>query len=41
MTKLSTARLDERSLKIRRVIVRMLQASERGHLGAAISLVEI
>lgn len=41
MTKLSTARLDERSLKIRRVIVRMLQASERGHLGAAFSLVEI
>jgi transketolase len=33
--------LDERSLELRRTIVRMLAAGKRGHLGAAFSLVEI
>jgi len=33
--------LDERSLQLRRTIVRMLETGKRGHLGAAFSLVEI
>jgi len=33
--------LDARSLGLRRTIVRMMAASRRGHLGAALSLVEI
>lgn len=35
------APLDERSLELRRVVVRMVQASGRGHLASAFSLVEI
>lgn len=38
---LSTAVLDERSLDIRKTIVRMVESSRRGHIGAAFSLVEI
>jgi transketolase len=33
--------LDERSVDLRRMIIRILEASRRGHLGAAFSLVEI
>lgn len=33
--------LDERSLALRRTIVRMMEAGKRGHLGSAFSLVEI
>ena len=33
--------LDSRSLDIRRTIVRIMEASGRGHLGSALSLVEI
>ena len=33
--------LDSRSLGLRKTIVRMLEASRRGHLGSAFSLVEI
>ena len=36
-----TPPLDKRSLELRRTIVRMLDASRRGHLGSAFSLVEI
>ncbi len=36
-----TPALDSRSLAIRRTIVRMLEAGQRGHVGAAFSLVEI
>lgn len=41
VTGLSTAPLDERSLALRRTIVRILETARRGHLGAAFSLVEI
>lgn len=41
MPKHTDAPLDERSLELRRTIVRMLAAGRRGHLGAAFSLVEI
>jgi transketolase len=34
-------RLDSRSLELRRTIVRTLEAGQRGHVGAAFSLVEI
>ncbi|MBI2495889.1 MAG: transketolase, partial [Candidatus Omnitrophica bacterium] len=37
----SATRLDERSLALRRTIVRMMAAGSRGHLGSACSLVEI
>ena len=37
----SATTLDNRSLHLRRTIVRMLEASRRGHLGSAFSLVEI
>jgi transketolase len=33
--------LDERSLQLRRIIVRMLEGGGRGHVGSALSLVEI
>lgn len=33
--------LDERSKELRRVVLRMLEAGDRGHLGAAFSMVEI
>jgi transketolase len=33
--------LDERSLELRRTIVRILEASRRGHIGAAFSLIEV
>jgi transketolase len=36
-----TTRLDSRSLALRRTIVRTLEAGQRGHVGAAFSLVEI
>jgi transketolase len=35
------ASLDERSLELRRTIVRILEAARRGHVGATFSLVEI
>ncbi len=41
MPKHADTPLDERSLELRRIIVRMLEAGRRGHLGAAFSLVEI
>ena len=41
MPKPAAALLDERSLELRRIIVRMLAVGKRGHLGAAFSLVEI
>lgn len=37
----SATRLDERSLALRRTIVRMMAAGKRGHLGSACSLVEM
>ena len=37
----TTAGLDSRSLELRRTIVRMLEAAGRGHVGSALSLVEI
>jgi len=37
----NSAGLDVRSIDLRRTIVRMLEASRRGHLGAAFSVVEI
>jgi transketolase len=37
----STASLDERSLALRRTIIRMMAAGKRGHLGSAFSLVEL
>ena len=37
----SRAQLDERSKSLRRVIVKMMEAGGRGHLGSALSLVEI
>lgn len=37
----SITKLDNRSLSVRRTIVKMLEASRRGHLGSAFSLVEI
>ena len=40
-TELDSPPLDERSRHLRRVIVRMLEAGGRGHLGSALSLVEI
>ena len=33
--------LDARSKELRRIVLRMMQAADRGHLGAAFSLVEI
>lgn len=39
--KLSSSRLDARSIDLRKTIVRMLEASRRGHLASAFSLVEI
>jgi len=36
-----TIRLDERSKALRRTIIRTLEAGQRGHVGAALSLVEI
>ena len=41
MTDPLTTRLDERSKALRRVIIRTLAAGQRGHVGAAFSLVEI
>ena len=38
---LQTASLDSRSLDLRRTIVRMLESAGRGHVGSALSLVEI
>ena len=35
------ARLDGRSLELRRTVVRMLEYSKRGHVGSAFSLIEI
>ena len=37
----TTAKLDARSTELRRTVVKILEASRRGHLGAAFSLVEI
>lgn len=37
----TSSKLDARSLGLRRTIVRILEASRRGHLGSAFSLVEI
>ena len=37
----TTAGLDSRSLELRRTIVRMLESAGRGHVGSALSLVEI
>ena len=37
----ATARLDDRSKHLRRVIVRMLQSARRGHVGSAYSVLEI
>jgi len=37
----NATRLDARSIELRRTIVRILDSSRRGHLGAAFSLVEI
>ena len=39
--KLSSSGLDARSMDLRKTIVRMLEASRRGHLGSAFCLVEI
>ena len=39
--KLNTSGLDRRSLDLRKMIVRVLEAGGRGHLGSALSLVEI
>ena len=36
-----TVTLDERSKQLRRTILRMMKSADRGHLGAAFSLVEI
>lgn len=36
-----SSRLDERSLALRRTIIRMMAVAKRGHLGSAFSLVEI
>ncbi len=36
-----TPALDERSIALRKTIIRVLEAGQRGHLGAALSLVEI
>jgi transketolase len=41
MTDPMTIRLDPRSLALRRTIVKTLEAGQRGHVGAAFSLVEI
>ena len=41
MTDPLTTKLDERSRALRRVIIRTLAAGQRGHVGAAFSLVEI
>jgi transketolase len=41
MVKNNETVLDERSRNLRRTIIRILEASRRGHLGAAFSLVEI
>lgn len=41
MTDPMTIRLDPRSLALRRTIIRTLEAGQRGHVGAAFSLVEI
>src|SRR5256885_2131059 len=41
MTDPKTIRLDERSKALRRTIIRTLEAGQRGHGGAAFSLVEI
>jgi transketolase len=41
MTDPMTIRLDPRSLALRRTIIRALEAGQRGHVGAAFSLVEI
>jgi transketolase len=37
----STSPLDERSLELRRIVVRMLRAARRGHVGSAFSCIEI
>lgn len=37
----SSTKLDVRSIELRRTIIRVLEKSRRGHLGAALSLVEI
>src|SRR5947209_13713074 len=36
-----TIKLDDRSVALRKIIIRALGAGERGHVGAAFSLVEI
>src|SRR5438445_6002414 len=36
-----TIKLDDRSVALRKIIIRALGAGQRGHLGAAFSLVEI
>src|SRR6185369_3432874 len=41
MTDPMTIRLDPRSLALRRTIIRTLAAGQRGHVGAAFSLVEV
>jgi transketolase len=41
MADLTSAPLDERSRQLRRVVIRILQVSRRGHLGAAFSLIEV
>ena len=38
---LSSSTLDERSLALRRMVVKILESSRRGHLGATFSLIEI
>ncbi len=37
----ATTPLDERSIELRKIMIRTLESSRRGHLGAAFSLVEI
>ena len=38
---LTTPSLDERSIALRRMVVRTLAGGERGHVGSSMSLIEI
>lgn len=40
-TALASTALDERSLQLRRVVLRALAAADKGHVGSALSLIEI
>ena len=37
----TTAELDARSIYLRKVVVQMLEGGRRGHLGSALSIIEI